>query len=69
MQPNTTTVKARDMRCHGCATAAAAAVRNVPGVSDVRVDLPNQTVTVTHAPGVARQALADSLTRAGFPAE
>ena len=69
MKPTQTTLKAHDIKCHGCAASAKAAVSSVPGVSDVTVDLPNRAVTVTHVPGVSRRVLAESLTRAGFPAE
>ena len=64
-----TTLKASDIKCHGCATSAKAAVRQVPGVEDASVDLAAQTVTVKHGPNVPRDALAKALTRAGFPAK
>ena len=63
-----TTLNASDIRCHGCATSARAAVRQVPGVEDASVDLAAQTVIVKHGPNVPRDALATALTKAGFPA-
>ena len=69
MEPTQTTLRASDIRCDGCAAAARAAVRNVPGVQQASVNLPEQTATVTHAPQTRRADLAAALTRAGFPAE
>ena len=69
MQATNTTVQASDIKCHGCANTAKAAVRQVPGVEDASVDLANQTVTVKHGLGVEREALAQALTKAGFPAK
>ena len=69
MKPAQTTLNARDIRCEGCATAARAAVTAVPGVLAATVNLPDQTVTVTHTPGTPRTDLAAALTKAGFPAE
>ena len=69
METVQTTLKASDIRCGGCATAASAAVRQVRGVSEAVVDLPEQTVTVVHARDTRRADLASALTRAGFPAE
>ena len=68
MEATTTVVQASAIRCHGCANTAKAAVRKVPGVEDAAVDLAAQIVTVTHGPEVRREALADALTSAGFPA-
>ena len=69
MNTTQTTLKASDIRCEGCATAARAAVRQVPGVQAAAVNLPDQTVTVTHAPDTRRADLAAALTKAGFPAQ
>ena len=69
MESIQTTLTAHDIRCEGCATAARAALQTVPGVRAATVNLPEQTVSVSHEPGVARRALAEALTRAGFPAE
>ena len=69
MNPIQTTLKASDIKCEGCATAARAALAQVPGVRGATVDLPGQTVAVTHDPETPRTALAAALTRAGFPAE
>jgi len=69
MTTTDTTVRASNIACQGCANTARAAVRKVPGVEDASVDLATQTVTVRHGQTVPREALADALTRAGFPAK
>ena len=69
MKPAQTVLNARDIRCEGCATAARAAVAAVPGVVAATVNLPDQTVTVSHVLGTPRTDLAAALTKAGFPAE
>ena len=69
MEATSTTVQASHITCHGCANTAKAAVRKVPGVEDASVDLAAQIVTVKHGPSVLREALAEALTKAGFPAE
>ena len=62
-------LNARDIRCEGCASAARNALGRVPGVVEAAVNLPEQTVTVTHAPETPRSDLVAALTKAGFPAE
>ena len=69
METTNTTVQASRIACHGCANTAKAAVRKVPGVEDASVDLAAQTITVRHRPNVPWEALADALTRSGFPAK
>ncbi len=44
----TTTFSAPDIECQGCASAIKKAVGNVPGVSQVNVDVAAKTVAVTH---------------------
>jgi copper chaperone CopZ len=69
METTNTLIRASAIACQGCANAAEAAVRKVPGVEDAAVDLAAQTVTVTHRPDVPREAITDALTKAGFPAK
>jgi copper chaperone CopZ len=64
-----TTLNTHGIKCHGCATTARAAVEKLPGVEKVEFDLPGKTVTVTHAGDVARDELAEVLTKAGFPSQ
>jgi copper chaperone CopZ len=68
MAATNTIIRASAIACQGCANTAKAAVRKVPGVEDAAVDLAAQTVTVSHGPNVRREALADALSKAGFPA-
>ena len=67
MDTTQTVVQASHMTCQGCANAAKAAVSKVPGVAEAAVDLAAQTVTVRHTQSVSREALAEALTKAGFP--
>ena len=69
MQTTSTTIQASDIKCNGCANTAKAAVRKLPGVEDVSVNLAEQTVTVKHGPNVPRESLEKALTQAGFPAK
>jgi copper chaperone CopZ len=62
-----TTLNTHDIKCHGCASAARAALAKLPGVQQIDVDLPGQTVTVTHDQQINRADVAGALTAAGFP--
>jgi copper chaperone CopZ len=65
----TTTLTAPDIECDGCANAIRKALGNVPGVSDVAVDVSAKKVTVRHDEGKApRAAVTAALDKAGFPA-
>lgn len=64
-----TDFKAPDIECDGCASAIKRALGNVPGVSDVAVDVTAKTVTVTYEPPALQDTVAQALDRAGFPAE
>jgi copper chaperone CopZ len=68
MELSKTVLQASNIKCHGCAAAAKAAVGNLPGVTESNVDLANQTVTVKHGGRTSRGELAEALTKAGFPA-
>jgi copper chaperone CopZ len=64
----TTTLKAPDIECGGCANAIKKAVGALPGVSGVDVDVETKVVTVTHdAQAAPRAAIENVLDRAGFP--
>ena len=69
MEQTTTTLKTHGIKCQGCATAARAAVEMVPGVKGAEFDLPGKTATVIHDQATSRNAVAEALTKAGFPAE
>ena len=64
-----TTLKTHGIKCQGCASTARTAVEKVPGVQNIEFDLPGKTVTVTHDQAADRGALAEALTKAGFPSE
>jgi copper chaperone CopZ len=65
----TTTVKAPDIECEGCASAIKKALGAVPGVNEVNVNVADKTVTVKHDKETApRTAILAALDRAGFPA-
>lgn len=62
----TTTVVASGIVCGGCANAVKAAVKAVPGVATVEVEVPEKRVTVTHDERVTKATIEDTLKRAGF---
>lgn len=55
-----------NMKCGGCAAKAEQAIRAVPGVTGVRVDLAAKSAVVQG--GADAQAVVDALTRVGYPA-
>ena len=60
---------APDIACDACARSIVAVLTRQPGVEQVAVDVPAQTVTVRHDPSqAAPDALAALLDDAGFPA-
>lgn len=61
-----TTLKIEGMSCGHCTATVEKALRAVPGVTDVRVDLAAKTASVTANDGVAPKALADAVTETGF---
>jgi copper chaperone CopZ len=64
---DTQTVFAVDnMKCGGCVAKAEQAIRAVPGVTDVQVDLAGKSAVV--AGSFEPKAVADALARAGYPA-
>mgnify|MGYP001806800773 CR=1 FL=1 len=69
MTPTRTTLTTYGIKCQGCASAARAALADLPGVETVAFDLPGKTATVTHDADVQRTHMARTLTQAGFPSE
>ena len=59
------TLRIAGMTCGGCAAAVGAALRAVPGVGAVRVDLPSGQAQVEAAPAL-RPALTAAVERVGF---
>lgn len=63
------TLSVSGMTCGGCAARVDKALRAVPGVTEVSVNLADDTAMVTHAKGaVTIQSLAKTATDAGYPA-
>ncbi len=63
------TLSVSGMTCGGCAARVDKALRAVPGVTEVSVNLADDTAMVTHAKGaVTIQTLAKASTDAGYPA-
>ena len=62
----TTTLTAEGIVCGGCANSVKKALGTLAGVTEVRVDVPEKRVTVTHDEQVTRPAIVDTLIKAGF---
>jgi copper chaperone CopZ len=66
---STTKLTADDISCGACANSIKNALGRLDGVIDVQVDVPTKTVTVEHDEQRAtRQAVVETLDKAGFPA-
>ena len=67
-QAMTITFIAPDIECAGCAASIQKALGRQPGVENVAVDVPTQTVTVHASDGAASRArIAAVLADIGFP--
>lgn len=63
-----TTFTAPDIECAGCAASIEKALRRAPGVQNVRVVVPDRSVTVRFDEAqTSRAQLAEALTEVGFP--
>lgn len=62
----TTTVTAPEIVCGGCASSIKKALGNVPGVSEVEVDVATKKVTVKHEENVSQANIVDALDSAGY---
>jgi len=61
------TLKVQGMSCNHCKMAVEKALKNLPGVSGVDVDLAAATVKISYDPGeVDRQKIAGAIDRAGY---
>lgn len=67
-ETKTTTVTAPEIVCGGCAGSIKKALGNVPGVSEVEVDVATKKVTVSHGENVSRANIVEALDRAGYSA-
>ncbi len=65
----TTILMAPKIKCEGCAQTITQALRHVPGVEKVQVDIERKKVTVTYEPAAVSVAnIKAKLAEAGFPA-
>jgi copper chaperone CopZ len=60
------TFTVNDMTCSGCAATVRAAVKRVPGVEDVQIDVPSRTVVVAAGQDVRAETVVAAITAAGY---
>jgi copper chaperone CopZ len=68
MSDTTTTLGIRGMTCANCVRHVEQALKRIPGVIDVKVDLPGGTARVTHAPNADIDAMVTAVDDAGYTA-
>jgi len=68
MSETVTMLGVRGMSCASCVRHVEDALRSVPGVHAVAVDLGSATARVTHAPGVDVDAMITAIDEAGYEA-
>ena len=66
---STVHLQVQGMRCGGCVKSVTAALKSLPGVSYVEVDLPAGHVTVNGDLDQGADPLVLTLTAAGYPAK
>ena len=66
---NTIHLQVQGMSCGGCVKSVTTALKSLPGVSSVDVDLPTGHVTVNGDLHQGADPLALALTAAGYPAK
>ncbi|UFS64025.1 heavy metal translocating P-type ATPase [Paracoccus denitrificans] len=67
--PLETRLSIEGMSCASCVGRVEKALAALPGVTSAQVNLATASATIHHSPGVAPQALADTVTAKGYPAE
>ncbi|HMM08132.1 MAG TPA: heavy metal translocating P-type ATPase, partial [Paracoccus solventivorans] len=65
---DSTRLSVEGMTCASCTGRVERALLALPGVTEAVANLATRSVTVTHAPGISPQALAGTVTRAGYKA-
>lgn len=65
----TTQLTVSGMNCGACVNHVTKALREVPGVQEVGVDLASGTATVRHSDSLQSEALVDAVSEAGYGAE
>ncbi len=58
-----------NLKCGGCAGSIKKGLRSFSEVSDVIVDLENETVEITHSDGFQIEKLKNKLSSMGYPAK
>ncbi|KRW95005.1 heavy metal translocating P-type ATPase [Paracoccus sp. MKU1] len=67
--PLETRLSIEGMSCASCMGRVEKALAALPGVSSAQVNLATGSATIQHSPAVAPQALADTVTAKGYPAQ
>ncbi len=65
----TTHLAVDDMDCPACPPAVTKALKQIPGVKEVRVSVSDQSATVVADEKVSSSALVDAIGKAGFSAQ
>lgn len=68
METVESTLAVEGMTCQHCVRHVTAALKEVPGVTEVRVSLEDGRAVVSHAPGVALPKLIEAVAEAGYSA-
>lgn len=64
----TTRIKIEGMTCGACAARIQRALQSRPDIAEAQVNLATRAATISHAPSVGAEDLADMITRLGYPA-
>ncbi|RDD72972.1 heavy metal translocating P-type ATPase [Paracoccus versutus] len=68
-EPLETRLAIEGMSCASCVGRVEKALAALPGVDSAQVNLATASATIRHSPAVAPQALADTVTAKGYPAQ
>ncbi len=68
-EPLETRLSIEGMSCASCVGRVEKALAALPGVDSAQVNLATASATIRHSPAVAPQALADTVTAKGYPAQ
>jgi copper chaperone len=66
MSQTTTTYTVTGMTCGHCVASVTEEVQEIPGVEDVKIDLPTGAVTITSAEPLADDAVRAAVEEAGY---
>ncbi|HHW43683.1 copper resistance protein CopZ [Desulfofundulus thermobenzoicus] len=61
-----TILRVEGMSCNHCRMAVEKALKEIPEVQEVDVNLDKKSARVTHGPGVTREELARAVEKAGY---